>query len=433
MSSGMIYPDVDKLSVGQRIRKGKLFFADLLHKKTISLGVLALSGLCRGAALIIVTSTQNVSVQFISEYFFLIVFSFILEIAELAVKKVIPFRAIHILRFIMLAAIFRILGGQFLSVPILLTIPFIIDGTLYDDNRVAAWFNACCLVFFSAGFCQQLFKNPPSEVFTFVITYVISSAAVCTFAHLLKHYREILAGNQKQLSSLRSAIANLSDANREFQIYADNMQSESAEKERNRITRDMHDTIGYALTNVIIMMKAGKVLLRENPDELEKMFDKIKIQTEEALDETRHILHRLREIRPFSPKGLRAAQHLVNSFQEATDISVTINTGNLPWSFGKRLDSAVYHLIQEGLTNSFRHGHADSVRINLWQAPEEIRVNIWDNGSGLTSGKNLITGIGIEGMRERFAIFGGNIEARNVADGFMLSATIPYKIGDIRG
>ena len=69
----------------------------------------------------------------------------------------------------------------------------------------------------------------------------------------------------------------------------------------------------------------------------------------------------------------------------------------------------------------------------MWRASEEIRVSVWDNGSGVPADATVQDGIGMSGMRERFAELGGEISARNVPDGFQLSGTIPYAMGDIIG
>jgi signal transduction histidine kinase len=88
----------------------------------------------------------------------------------------------------------------------------------------------------------------------------------------------------------------------------------------------------------------------------------------------------------------------------------------------------IYRLIQQGLTNAFRHGKADSVRVNLWRADTEIRVTIADNGKG---SEDVQEGIGLQGMRERLSTVGGRIETRSRPDGFELSAAIPAEACDI--
>ena len=140
----------------------------------------------------------------------------------------------------------------------------------------------------------------------------------------------------------------------------------------------------------------------------------------------------MRSVEQFERKGIGAIFQLTRAFRDAMGVSVELHPGNLPPTLGHRIDSALFRLVQEGLTNAFRHGNASRVRITLWQAPAEIRVNVWDNGSGLAAdGAELQDGIGMSGMRERFAELGGTIRAGNVADGFRLSGTIPYAIGEI--
>jgi signal transduction histidine kinase len=107
--------------------------------------------------------------------------------------------------------------------------------------------------------------------------------------------------------------------------------------------------------------------------------------------------------------------------------------GNLPWSYGRKLDGVLFRIVQEGLTNAFRHGKATRVRINLWQTEGEILLSILDNGRGIVPGTDVTDGIGLAGMRERLSEYGGEIRLGPVEDGFELAATIPYGMGGIGG
>ncbi len=376
--------------------------------------------------------SNNPRTAFVTEYLFLILFSFVIEFIGSLVGGIVLFRVTQTLRFLILLAIFRILNDQSVVISVLLTMPFLFESMMYDRTHFAVWFNAACLGVFTASFTQQLLKLPRVDIFSFLSPYLLLTVAISIIAFVLVTYREELVKYQKEIEGLDSAVANLSNANRAFQTYADNVQFKSAEEERNRITREMHDTVGYALTNVIVMMNAGKVLLKEDPPALMGIFDRLKSQTEMTLGEIRQILYRLREIPQTELKGLQAIHHLVKSFEGATKISISLNMGNLPWSLGQRIDTAMLRLIQEGLTNAFRHGKADEVRVNLWRAPGEIRITIWDNGDGVPTGTNPKAGIGLAGMQERFAAFGGSVTAKNAVDGFMLQAIVPFKMGEIR-
>jgi len=223
-------------------------------------------------------------------------------------------------------------------------------------------------------------------------------------------------------------ITNLSNANLAFQDHAEYVESESATRERNRITRELHDVTAYALTNIAMTMNAAKVLLKDNPAELPELFETIRGQAEEALQETRKTLYLLRSVEDKRLEGLHAYVHLARQFQIATGVTVQINYGNVPFSLGREVDTMIYRLIQQGLTNAFRHGKADNVRVNLWRSEKEIRVTISDNGRG---SEELQEGIGLIGMRERLSTVGGRIETRSRPDGFELNAAIPAEVCDI--
>ena len=79
-------------------------------------------------------------------------------------------------------------------------------------------------------------------------------------------------------------------------------------------------------------------------------------------------------------------------------------------------------MVQEGLTNSLKHGKATHVRLHFWQEEHGVWVHINDNGLG---SRKMSEGIGIAGMRERIEQLGGRLRAANKQDGFELSAWIP--------
>ena len=105
-------------------------------------------------------------------------------------------------------------------------------------------------------------------------------------------------------------------------------------------------------------------------------------------------------------------------------VSVEVRYGVLPASFGEESEKEVYHFIQEGLINAFRHGKATHIDILMQQIGNEINILISDNGIG--SGK-IEEGIGMQGMRERLELIHGRLEIRSVAAGFVISAWVPVE------
>ncbi len=89
---------------------------------------------------------------------------------------------------------------------------------------------------------------------------------------------------------------------------------------------------------------------------------------------------------------------------------------------GKKIDLAIYRLIQEGLTNAFRHGKATGITIILSYNNGFIYVSIWDNGRG---SEKIDEGIGLKGMRERIEALNGKIETTSHQSGFTIKVKIP--------
>jgi len=111
-------------------------------------------------------------------------------------------------------------------------------------------------------------------------------------------------------------------------------------------------------------------------------------------------------------------------FEQATSVNVQFNFGNAPTTISEEVDSAIFHLVQESLVNSFRHGNGTEVQISFWCDEKILKVFVQDNGIGAV---NIIEGIGLKGMRERISKLNGMLQVRNVFDGFLVYATIPLE------
>ncbi len=254
--------------------------------------------------------------------------------------------------------------------------------------------------------------------------YLLSTAALTFGASLLTRYRQEMIRSRSEAAKLDRVIANLADANKSFLRIAHAAEERSTRDERNRITRELHDTIGYTLTNLIMTVQAAKALASANSSGLQQTLDSACDQARRGLEETRRSLRLLREQEVVEPQGLSVVQRLVTTYEQATGVHVDVEYTNMPSSCREEINSFVYQFVQEGLTNSFRHGKATRVRLHFWKDTESIRMNLWDNGVGAAK---IEQGIGLLGMREQLGKLGGTLEARNVADGFQLSVEIPVR------
>ena len=119
---------------------------------------------------------------------------------------------------------------------------------------------------------------------------------------------------------------------------------------------------------------------------------------------------------------MKAIDRLSTVYQYATGVSIDFAFSEVDWAFGDETDAALYHVVQESLVNSFRHGKATRVRVFLNRDKGDIVMAIKDNGTGAA---RYDEGIGLAGMRERVAGLGGCLETNSGRGGFEVVVKIP--------
>ncbi len=245
---------------------------------------------------------------------------------------------------------------------------------------------------------------------------------VAISASLMTRYRERLIAAQDAGARLDAAVARLSQANLGYQQYAQTAEERSRLSERQRVTREIHDIVGYTLTNSIMTMEAATDMARKDPEKVGALIETARRNAEAGLQDVRRALRALRAQEVKSEQGLRAIVKLVHVFELASGVEVRSELGNLPWTLGEPMDAALYHFVQEGLVNAVRHGHATRIRVMFWIEAGRLHASIRDNGRGAPQ---VSAGIGLAGMRERIEALGGHLAAGNAADGFEVATTIP--------
>jgi signal transduction histidine kinase len=228
----------------------------------------------------------------------------------------------------------------------------------------------------------------------------------------------------EELLRIDRTVQALSEANLDFQELATRVHRETQEQERKRITREIHDIVGYTLTNIQMMMEAATDLVRRDSVGLEDLLVKCRDQAQRGLLETRRAMRNLRAVSEVKGSSLIRVTEVARIFERATKVAVKLNFGNTPDSLGARVDDVVYRMVQECLTNALRHGNATEIAINFWITETVLRLSISDNGLG---SKEIVPGIGLSGMAERLAYVGGTMKAENTPFGFVVFSEIPLR------
>lgn len=240
---------------------------------------------------------------------------------------------------------------------------------------------------------------------------------------LVTRFREEIIPLQRQVRSLVSNLERLTRANSLTQEYARDIEDESRYAERQRLARDIHDLVGYTFTNAIMMTEAAKVMVRREPERIEELMERIRTTMEEGLADVKQSLRDLRnQDRPEQAIDV-AMRKLIGVFSLSTGVDVRVEQGNSSWFALGAYADCVYHFVQEGLINSFRHGGASHVTVFLWEDESDHQVRIDDDGDG--SAGPISEGIGLAGMRERAESVGGTLRVNTLPSGFSVTMYLP--------
>lgn len=209
----------------------------------------------------------------------------------------------------------------------------------------------------------------------------LESLMVCLNILLFVLYMILLFTGQKEENArIRKLNEQLNQANDQLRDYAVNMERMTQMRERNRLAREIHDTLGHTLTGIIMGADAGLALFDVAPEESKK---RMQVVAQSARDGLTDVRRSIKALRPDALEHSTLAQAL------------------------------------EGLTNAVRHGRADRIEIRITRTGNAVSVSVRDNGTGCAE---LEEGFGLRHMRERLEMLGGTLAYGNLdrcaADGY---------------
>ncbi|NEO74289.1 sensor histidine kinase [Moorena sp. SIO3H5] len=208
--------------------------------------------------------------------------------------------------------------------------------------------------------------------------------------------------------SERKSREELAKANAQLRHYALRIEDIATLQERNRIAREIHDSLGHSLTVFNLHLEAALRLLQSDPDEAKEFILEAKQLGKTALKDVRQSVASLR-LNPLQQQSLEnAIASLIEDFQKSTAISPTCHL-HLKRSIPADIKIAVYRIVQEGLTNIFKYANPTEVDIQIQTAATALQLIIKDNGIGFSLNQNT-TGFGLQGMRERTQALGGTFK-----------------------
>lgn len=274
---------------------------------------------------------------------------------------------------------------------------------------VGAIFATCLVVVVSAAFPDRMpFGEAVTNMALFAGSFVLGRAM------RLRRDAAVLAAERAELT---------------VRIQREEARA-SLTEERLRIARELHDVVGHSLGVIALQAGVGARVVESDPAEAKAALLAIAERSRDSLREVRQILATVREPSDVADPtpGLAAIPALVASLAEA-GLRVDLEQSGEPWPMPASMETAVYRVLQESLTNVVRHAGTGRATVRVAFAPAELVLRIIDGGRGASAGAGPASGQ--LGMRERVTMWGGSLEAGpRDAGGYEVVARLPRQEGD---
>ncbi len=203
------------------------------------------------------------------------------------------------------------------------------------------------------------------------------------------------------------------------------------DQERRRLARDLHDGLGQELA--VAKMVLDKMMLQKSAQPAEEEWTQASSIVDRAIQQVRTMSHLLHPPLLDEVGLLSALSWYVEGLTKRSgiEISLEVQPRDFP-RLSADVETAVFRIVQEALTNVFRHSEASKVWITLAQKEENIVVAVRDDGKGvdkrITELQPDSVGVGIGGMKQRASEFGGELRLTNAHPGTLVELTIPLRL-----
>ena len=213
-------------------------------------------------------------------------------------------------------------------------------------------------------------------------------------------------------------VAGQKDARRALADHAATLEELATSRERNRLARELHDTLAHSLSAVAVQLEAVKALFDDEPDQAKAMLDRSLEGARDGLSEARRAIQALRAS-PLEEYGLAGALgHLGAAVEARTSLDVAMDVADDLGEMRPDVEQAVYRIADESLTNAVRHAEARRVDVSVSRSKRRVVVEVRDDGHGFDTNAAVPNGhVGLQGMRERAAMVGGTLAVRSTDGG----------------
>lgn len=236
-----------------------------------------------------------------------------------------------------------------------------------------------------------------------------------------------IANEVQENERMTQELIMVHQVNHELENYAAVSEKIAEDKERKRLAREIHDTLGHALTGIAAGVDACIAMIDINPEVTKKQLMVISKVVRQGIVDVRNSLNKLRPgaLEQHGFKG--AIENMIEEFTSVSDLTISLDYRLDKVDFENTKEDILFRVIQESVTNAVRHGDATHIDISLYIEDNSLYLKIQDNGQGC---EEIHYGFGLKQMKERLGMINGKV-AYDGHHGFLTIVTIPLQEGEL--
>ena len=236
-----------------------------------------------------------------------------------------------------------------------------------------------------------------------------------------------IANEVQENERMTQELIMVHQVNHELENYAAVSEKIAEDKERKRLAREIHDTLGHALTGIAAGVDACIAMIDINPEATKKQLMVISKVVRQEIVDVRNSLNKLRPgaLEQHGFKG--AIENMIEEFTSVSDLTISLDYRLDKVDFENTKEDILFRVIQESVTNAVRHGDATHIDISLYIEDNSLYLKIQDNGQGC---EEIHYGFGLKQMKERLGMINGKV-AYDGHHGFLTIVTIPLQEGEL--
>lgn len=294
---------------------------------------------------------------------------------------------------------------------------------LTDYNLISVYYKVTPLETY-----LEYFQNDTRAILLGVKNAMVSLNLSIFLVYVVLLVREQFNEKERILNlneKLNAANDELKQANLRLEEYAKESEKAAETRERNRLAREIHDTLGHSFVGIITGIEACTTLMDVAPEATKEQLKAIAEVARQGMTDVRRSVNALRPDALEKLNLENALAQMISEIQYATSAEIIYQCTTGLNCFNEDEEDIIYRIVQESITNAIRHGKAKRIEIHIDREYNMLKIHIADNGIGCS---NIQKGFGLHHMEERLGMLGGTLKYHG-ENGFTVEAQIPIRWG----